>query len=93
MIQIGACAADFARLLAAENAPKRGFDRFAARFIRRSQIRGHEENGPDHVEFGESIALRIAQLEAAQDCRKRKTSVETENGNHRKEDLPLEKGA
>jgi hypothetical protein len=38
------------------------------------------------------VQLRIAE-QAAQDCRKRKTSVETENGNHCKEDLPLEKGA
>jgi hypothetical protein len=26
---------------------------FAARFIRRSQIRGHDENGPDHLKFGD----------------------------------------
>jgi len=34
--------------VAAENAPNRGFDRFAARFIRGNQIRGHDENAPDH---------------------------------------------
>ncbi len=34
--------------MAAENAPNRGFDRFAARFIRGNQIRGHDENAPDH---------------------------------------------
>jgi hypothetical protein len=43
MIEIRACAADFAQLVAAENAPNRGFGRFGARFIRRNQIRGHDE--------------------------------------------------
>ncbi len=48
MIEIRACAAAFAKLVAAENAPKRGFHRFAARFICGNQIRGHDENAPDH---------------------------------------------
>jgi hypothetical protein len=47
MIEIRACAADFAQLVAAENAPNRGFRRFAVRFIRGNQIRGHDENAPD----------------------------------------------
>jgi hypothetical protein len=45
MIEIRACAADFAQLVAAENVTNRGFGRFAARFIRTNQIRGHDENG------------------------------------------------
>jgi hypothetical protein len=51
MIEIRAWAADFAQLVAAENAPNRGLGRFSARFIRRNQIRGHDENGPHHLEF------------------------------------------
>ena len=60
MTEIRARAADFARLVAAENVPNRGFGRFAARFIRRNQIRGHDENGPDQVEFGDRDRLRSA---------------------------------
>ena len=45
MIEIRAWTADFAQLVAAENAPNRGFGRFVARFIRRNQIRGHDETG------------------------------------------------
>jgi hypothetical protein len=37
-IEIRACAAAFAQLVAAENAPNRGFSQFAA-----NQIRGHDE--------------------------------------------------
>ena len=59
MIEIRAYEADFAQLAAAENAPNRGFSPFPARFIRRSQIRGHDENGPDHVEFGDRDRLRL----------------------------------
>jgi hypothetical protein len=46
MIEIRACAADFVRLVAAENAPNCGFGLFAARLIRGNQIRGHDENAP-----------------------------------------------
>ncbi len=49
MIEIRAWAADFAQLVAAENAPNREFGRFSARFIRRNQIRGHDENGLHHL--------------------------------------------
>jgi hypothetical protein len=43
------CFGDLAtKALGGENAPNRGFGRFAARFIRRNQIRGHDENAPDH---------------------------------------------
>jgi hypothetical protein len=42
----GPHADDFARLVAAENAPNRGFGRFATRFIRENQIRDHDENAP-----------------------------------------------
>jgi hypothetical protein len=58
MIEIRAWAADFAQLVAAENAPNREFGPFAARSIRRKQIRGHDENGPDQVEFGDRDRLR-----------------------------------
>jgi hypothetical protein len=53
MIEIRACAANFAQLVAAENAPKHGFSPFAARFIRRNRLRGRNENGLDHLEFGD----------------------------------------
>ncbi len=43
------CFRDLAtKALGGENAPNRGFGRFAARFIRRNQIRGHDENASDH---------------------------------------------
>jgi hypothetical protein len=48
MIEIRACAAAFAQLVAAENAPNRGFGRFAARFIRSNQNRGHDEKAKDN---------------------------------------------
>jgi hypothetical protein len=50
-IEIRAWAADCAQIVAAENAPNRGLGRFSPRFIRRNQIRGHDENGPHHLEF------------------------------------------
>jgi hypothetical protein len=53
MIEIGACAADFAQLVAAESAPNRGFRQFADVFIRRNPIRGHDENTPETAEFGD----------------------------------------
>jgi len=61
MIEIRACAADFAQLVAAENAPKRGFGRLAAHFIRRNQIRGHDKNAPDP----ENSAIADEQADAA----------------------------
>jgi hypothetical protein len=45
-IEIRAIAGDFAELVAAENAPNRGFRRFAARLICRNRIRGHDEMRP-----------------------------------------------
>ena len=48
MIEIRACAADFAQLVAAVNAPIDGFRRFAAHFIRGNQIRGHNEKAKDN---------------------------------------------
>jgi hypothetical protein len=45
MIEICACAANFAQLVAAEIAPNDGFWRFVAPLIRGSQIRGHGEMG------------------------------------------------
>jgi hypothetical protein len=51
MIEICAYAVNFAWLVTAENAPNRGFGRFAADFIRRNQIRGRDENGSHHLEF------------------------------------------
>jgi hypothetical protein len=54
MIEIRGCAADFARLVAAENAQNDGFWRFVAPLIRGSQIRGH----------GEKDEGQLAQLEA-----------------------------
>jgi len=73
MIEIRAYAADFVDLLAAENAPNRGFRRFAARFIRSNQNRGHDKSEPHHLEFGDrrTAQLRIAG-QAAPDCRNRK---------------------
>jgi hypothetical protein len=47
-------------LVAAENAPNRGFSPFAARFIRTNQIRGHGEDRPDYLEFGDRDRLRSA---------------------------------
>jgi hypothetical protein len=49
MIEIRACAAVFARLVAAENALDGGFCHFAARFIRGNQVRGHDENAPPRL--------------------------------------------
>ena len=43
MIEIRLCASAFAQLVAAENALNRGFSPFAARFIRRNKIRGHDK--------------------------------------------------
>jgi hypothetical protein len=60
MIEIRAWAADFAQLVAAENAPNRGFSPFAARFICRNEIRGHDEDRPDDLEFGDRDRLRSA---------------------------------
>jgi hypothetical protein len=60
MIEIRACAADFAQLVAAENVTNRGFGRFAARFIRTNQIRGHDEDRPDYLEFGDRDRLLSA---------------------------------
>jgi hypothetical protein len=54
MIEIRACAADFAHLVAAENALNRGFRRFAAVLVRRNQIRCHDENAQD----AENSAMR-----------------------------------
>jgi hypothetical protein len=48
MIEMPARAADFAQLMAAENAPIGGFGRFAAHLIRRNQIRGHDEKAKDN---------------------------------------------
>jgi hypothetical protein len=94
MIEIRAWTADFAQLVAAENAPNRGLGRFSARFIRRNQIRGHDENGPHHLEFVDRRTSPIPHSRASgTGLPQTKTSVETENGNHGKEDLPLEKGA
>jgi hypothetical protein len=45
-IEIRAIAGDFAELVAAENAPNRGFRRFAARLICINGIRGHDEMRP-----------------------------------------------
>ena len=42
MIEIRLCASAFAQLVAAENAPNRGFSPFAARFIRK-QDSGHDK--------------------------------------------------
>ena len=53
MLEIRTCAADFPQLVAAENAPNRGFGRFTARFIRENQSRGHDKNALDHLEFGD----------------------------------------
>jgi len=47
-------------LVAAENALNRGFSPFAARFIRTNQIRGHDEDRPDYLEFGDRDRLRSA---------------------------------
>jgi hypothetical protein len=52
MLEIRTCAADFPQLVAAENAPNRGFGRFT-RFIRENQSRGHDKNALDHLEFGD----------------------------------------
>ena len=52
MIEICAYAANFAWLVAPENAPNRAFRRFAARLIYKDQIRGHGENAPDHLRTG-----------------------------------------
>jgi hypothetical protein len=60
MIEIRAWAADFAQLVAAENALNREFSPFAARFIRTDQIRGHDEDRPDDLEFGDRNRLRSA---------------------------------
>ena len=94
MIEICAYAANFAWLVAAENAPNGDSD--DSRLILSAEIRFGATTKMGRTTWNSSIAvpvqLRIAE-QAAQDCRKRKTSVETENGNHRKEDLPLEKGA
>jgi hypothetical protein len=78
MIEICTYAVNFAWLVTAENAPNRGFGRFAADFIRRNQIRGHDENGPHHLEFVDrrTSPTRIAE-QAARIAVKTKTSVET----------------
>ena len=52
MIEICAYAANYAWLVAPENAPNRAFRRSAARLIRKDQIRGHGENAPDHLRTG-----------------------------------------
>lgn len=52
MIEICAYAANFAWLVAPENAPNRAFRRFAARLICKDQIRGHGENAPDRLRTG-----------------------------------------
>jgi hypothetical protein len=45
MIEIRACAADFAQLVAAENVQTADSRRFSDYLIRKDQIRGHDENG------------------------------------------------
>ena len=95
MIEIRAWAADFAQLVAAENAPNRGLGRFCGSFYPQ-EIRFGAATKMGRTTWNSSIAvpvqLRLSE-QAAPDCRKQKRRVETENGNHCKEDLPLEKGA
>jgi hypothetical protein len=71
--------------VAAENA--RTGDSDDLRLILYAEIRFGATTKMGRTTWNPSIAvpvqLRIAE-QAAQDCRKRKTSVETENGNHRK---------
>jgi hypothetical protein len=94
MIEIRAWAADFAQLVAAENAPNRGLGRFSARFIRRKQIRGHDENGPHHLEFVDRPASPTPPFRASgTGLSQTKTSGRDGEWQSLKEDLPLEKGA
>jgi hypothetical protein len=59
MIEIRACAAYFAQLVAAEKTPYRGFRRFAARLIRGSQIRGHDKKRAEPENSLEAACLEL----------------------------------
>jgi hypothetical protein len=73
MIEIRAWAADFAQLVAAENAPNRGLGRFSA--LLSAGIRFGATTKMGRTTWNSSIAvpvqLRIAE-QAAPDCRKQK---------------------
>jgi len=59
MTEIRSCAADFARLVAAENAPNRGDSAGLARFIPENQLRGHDEKESDPENSAMSVTLQL----------------------------------
>jgi hypothetical protein len=49
--------------VAPENAPNRRFRRFAARFIRSNQNRGHDKKGPNHYSIAREEVANYNQVQ------------------------------